>query len=98
MKIVNFHFAISKSISQLTLAKKQRFLILKAGSLETSLEAAPVDLKVNHNTPRLQESQILQNSFEILVNFAFLTRILQVCTRIANFENFLQCRTFLTRF
>ena len=25
--------------------------------------------------PRLQESQILQNSSEILVNFAFLTRI-----------------------
>ena len=43
----------------------------------------------------LQESQILQNSSEILANFAFLTRILQVCTRIANL---LQCRTFLTRF
>ena len=27
--------------------------------------------------PRLQESRILQNSSEILVNFAFLTRILQ---------------------
>ena len=50
--------------------------------------------------PRLQESQILQNSSEILINFAFLARILQVCnlTRIANFANLLQCRTFLTRF
>ena len=48
--------------------------------------------------PRLQESQILQNSSEILVSFAFLARILQVCTRIAHFANLLQCRTFLTRF
>ena len=48
--------------------------------------------------PRLQESQILQNSSEILVSFAFLAKILQVCTRIANFANLLQCRTFLTRF
>ena len=48
--------------------------------------------------PRLQESQILQNSSEILVNIAFLTRILQVCTRIENFANLLQRRTFLTRF
>ena len=47
--------------------------------------------------PRLQESQILQNSSEIIVSFAFLARILQVCTRIANFANLLQCRTFLTR-
>ena len=48
--------------------------------------------------PGLQESQILQNSSEIRVNFAILTRILQVCTRIANFANLLQCRTFLTKF
>ena len=48
--------------------------------------------------PRLQESQILQNSSEILANFAFRTRILQVCTRIANYAKLLQCRTFLTRF
>ena len=45
--------------------------------------------------PKLQESQILQNSSEILVNFAFLARILQVCTRIANFANFYNVEHFL---
>ena len=52
---------------------------------------------MNPTNPRLQESQILQNSSEILANFAFLTRILQVCTRIASFANLLQCRTFPTK-
>ena len=48
--------------------------------------------------PRLQESRILQNSSEILANFAFFTKILQVCTRVANFANFPQYRTIFTRF
>ena len=48
--------------------------------------------------PRLQALQILQNSSKNLAIFTFLTRIFQVCTRIANFANLLQYRTFLTRF
>ena len=48
--------------------------------------------------PRLQESQILQNSSKNLANFTFLTRTFQVCTRIANLANLFQYRTFLTRF
>ena len=57
-----------------------------------------LQFKDESNSPRLQESQILQNSSEILVNFAFLKRILQICTRIANFAKLLQRRTFFTRF
>ena len=47
------------------------------------------------NIPLLQESQILQNSSEIVANVAFLTKVLEVCTRIKNFETLLQCRLFL---
>ena len=48
--------------------------------------------------PRLQESQILQNSSEILANFAFLTRILQVCKKIAIFARLIQSTIFLAKF
>ena len=48
--------------------------------------------------PRLQESQILQNSSELLANFAFLTRILQVCKRIAIFARLVHSTIFLARF
>ena len=68
-------------------------------SIKTATVSASVMCVVlNSIFPRLQESQILQNSSEILVSFAFLARILQVCTRITNFAKLLQCRTFLTRF
>ena len=61
-------------------------------------------MKVKHlkiefrDSPRLQESQILQNSSEILANFAFLTRILQVCKRIAIFARLVHSTIFLARF
>ena len=62
-------------------------------------ESVSLSVEKNYNSfPRLQESQILQNSSEVLAHFAFLTRILQVCTRISNFAILLLCRTFLTRF
>ena len=48
--------------------------------------------------PRLQESQILQNFSEILANFAFLTRILQVCKKIAIFARLVHSTIFLAKF
>ena len=48
--------------------------------------------------PRLQESQILQNSSEYLANFAFLTRILQVCKKIAIFARLVHSTIFLAKF
>ena len=41
--------------------------------------------------PSFRKSQILQISAEILTKYAFLTRILQVCTRIAIFASLLLC-------
>ena len=53
---------------------------------------------IDRQYPRLQESQILQTSSEILANFAFLTRILQVCKKIAIFARLVHSTIFLAKF
>ena len=54
--------------------------------------------KILNTYPSFRNSQILRSRPKFLTNYAFLTRILQVCSRIASFASLLQCRTFLTRF
>ena len=48
-----------------------------------------------HPFPNFRKSPILQTSASILTNDAFFTRILQVCTKIANFSNLLNVEHLL---